>query len=271
MPAARHSDIADDLRRRIEAGEWRPDDVLPRMEDLSAAYGVARGTIAQAVRQLEGEGLVLSVKRRGTVVLRHRQRTVLPSTPVVRRNRPLQGGYSFGATRPGVTWVHHITPIRTEAPIGGYPAEVLGIEPGAMVFRRRRVTSPPDEPPFTLADSWIAPEVVAAAPEVREQGVAGSYFDHIEAVGHGPLSWRQVVRCRLPSDEEAALLKIPTRMPVQEVSRIATSAAAGRPVEITVMVIPGDRVEFISEIERDASAVYEVLSPPGGPHSYKEP
>lgn len=264
----RYVEVADVLRERITSGEWPPGTTIPRMTDLAAEFDVARSVIAAAVRMLESEGLLYSVKRRGTVVQQPVRRRISRGNRVWRRRT---SGYSFAATAPGERWVHHIDPIRGVAEIPERPAELLGVEPGSLVFRRRRVTSPEGEPPFALSDSWISPEVVALAPGVAEAGVPGGYLDHLEAAGHGPLSWREISRARPPSKEEAALLRIPTSMWVMEVCRVATSGATGEPVDVTVMIIPADRVEIVMELERDPSAIYQRLSEPGGPHSPKEP
>ncbi|UBU19223.1 UTRA domain-containing protein [Nonomuraea gerenzanensis] len=147
-----------------------------------------------------------------------------------------------------------------EAPIDDRAAELLGVEPGTPMFRRLRVTSVPDEPPFTLSTSWILPEVVEAAPLVRAQGAPGGYLDAIEAAGHGPLAWCEITRARMPTKEEADLLGITTRLPVVEICRTSTSATTGTVVEVTMQVIPSDRVELVIDLQRDSTATYEVLS-----------
>jgi GntR family transcriptional regulator len=58
-----HVSIRDDLRTRIDAGEWRPGARLPSETELAARYGVARMTIRQAVGALASEGAV--VRRQG--------------------------------------------------------------------------------------------------------------------------------------------------------------------------------------------------------------
>jgi DNA-binding GntR family transcriptional regulator len=50
--------IADDLRRRIEAGELGPGDVLPSEATLVEQYGVARGTARQAFTDLNRAGFI---------------------------------------------------------------------------------------------------------------------------------------------------------------------------------------------------------------------
>ena len=273
MGASRKAEIANDLRRRLREREWEPGQVLPRMEDLAREYGAARGTVAEAVKALEQEGLLKSIPRKGTEVLPPRERRRLPRTQWVSRRRPREGGYSFGATQPGdPDWIHHVEPFYGELPIPERAAELLGVDPGTKVFCRRRVTSPPGEPPFSLSFSWISPEVVEEAPQVREQGVPGRYLDWIEMAGHGPLTWYELTRSRMPSKEEAHFLGIATNLPVFEIARVAESARTGRPVDVSMMIIPSDRVEIMTPIERDPTAAWPVewpLNNPGG--SYKEP
>jgi DNA-binding GntR family transcriptional regulator len=55
--------IAADLRAKIESGRWQPGDRLPTLADLQVEYGVAKGTIQNAIAQLRADGMVTS--RRG--------------------------------------------------------------------------------------------------------------------------------------------------------------------------------------------------------------
>jgi GntR family transcriptional regulator len=61
--------IAGWLRRRIEAGEFRPGlDPLPSEKELCDLLGVARDTARKAIKVLRDEGLVRTVPHRGTYV-----------------------------------------------------------------------------------------------------------------------------------------------------------------------------------------------------------
>jgi GntR family transcriptional regulator len=55
-PLARQ--IAEDLRRRIVAGEFPPGSRLPSESDLCDRYGVSRVTVRTAAKALESQGLV---------------------------------------------------------------------------------------------------------------------------------------------------------------------------------------------------------------------
>jgi 8-oxo-dGTP pyrophosphatase MutT (NUDIX family) len=52
--------IAADLRAKIHAGRWQPGDRLPTYAELQAEYGVAKGTISNALELLRDEGLVVT-------------------------------------------------------------------------------------------------------------------------------------------------------------------------------------------------------------------
>ncbi len=58
--------IAERLRKRVEAGEWSGAKRLPTERDLAAEYGVARNTVRRAFDQLEAEGLLKRRVGRGT-------------------------------------------------------------------------------------------------------------------------------------------------------------------------------------------------------------
>jgi GntR family transcriptional regulator len=62
--------VADDLRRRIESGEFPPGGPLPSLTSLAEQYDVGRTTARKAVDALRGDGLVESVRGWGTFVRR---------------------------------------------------------------------------------------------------------------------------------------------------------------------------------------------------------
>jgi DNA-binding FadR family transcriptional regulator len=61
--------VATDLVRRIVGGELVTGALLPKENELADMYGVNRGVVREAVKQLEVHRLVRPIKRRGTEVL----------------------------------------------------------------------------------------------------------------------------------------------------------------------------------------------------------
>ena len=67
-PRAPYLQIADDLRRAIEAGTLAPGERLESGRKLAVQYGVAPMTVQQAIRELRNEGLVVTWQGRGAYV-----------------------------------------------------------------------------------------------------------------------------------------------------------------------------------------------------------
>jgi GntR family transcriptional regulator len=264
VPARKYREIADSLRERIVRGEWLPGDVLPRMIDLAAEYEVSRNVIGAAIKVLEVEGHLWAVPRKGTVVQVPGARSRIQRGSVVVRDEggtvlgmdtTPRGSYSFPSSAHGLRWTTHGAPARSLEPAPERVAELLDVEPGAEVLRRRRVTSPEGEPPYQISDTWIHPAAVDEAPRVAdEQPGPGGYLDRLEEAGHGPMSWREIARSRMPNKEEATLLQIPVDRAVMEIARVGVSARTGAAIEVTLCVIPGDRVEVVTQIQRAQSA-----------------
>lgn len=55
-----------DLRRRIDSGEWQPEQMLPTVAQLAEHYGTSPGVIARTLKRLEAAGLVRVIPRWGT-------------------------------------------------------------------------------------------------------------------------------------------------------------------------------------------------------------
>ena len=58
--------VADDLRRRLQDGEWAPGERLPGEHHLAAEYEVSRATVRTALRTLESQGLTTTRHGSGT-------------------------------------------------------------------------------------------------------------------------------------------------------------------------------------------------------------
>lgn len=263
---SRYLDIAPKIRERIEAGEWEPGARLPTLNDLAAEFRVSRDTVGRAIALLKAEGYVWAVQGRGIAV---RYGTVRPRRPrgdLVKRNAHATG-YSFPSASSQEVWVCHgkatNAPARLDNP---RIAKLLGVEPGTEVLRRFRVTGPASEAPFQINISWIHPRVADIVIDLDPHPAAGEWLYRIEKAGHWPISWMEIHRARMPSKEEAALLEIPTSLPVLEIVRVGTSGADNKPVEVTEYVVASDRVETVHVLHRDESAQQpwpDIIQPAG--------
>jgi len=63
-----YMEIAEEIRRQIEEGVFRPGDRLPTLRELADRFGVSRATVREALSALRGQGLVEFRHGMGTYV-----------------------------------------------------------------------------------------------------------------------------------------------------------------------------------------------------------
>ena len=66
-PVPAYLQLAEIIRGRIAAGEWSRGP-LPSNRTLQETYGVGEYVVTRAIRLLEDEGIVFTVRRRGVYV-----------------------------------------------------------------------------------------------------------------------------------------------------------------------------------------------------------
>lgn len=64
----RYLQLAALFRNRIASGQWPVGERIPNLDELAAEFAVARGTMREAMGELEREGLLERVRGRGSFV-----------------------------------------------------------------------------------------------------------------------------------------------------------------------------------------------------------
>ncbi|MFD4573233.1 GntR family transcriptional regulator [Streptomyces sp. NPDC058417] len=227
---ARHEEIADALRRAIGREEYAVGALLPAETELAARYGVARGTVRQAVAALTAEGLIGS--RQGA------RRVVLAS----RRSQ------SFAELRSFAQWARAMGREATGRVVAqehrradAEDAVRLQLSEGDRVLHVLRVRGLDSEPVLlerTVYAGWIAPAVERIEPDcpsvtqrlLDDTGLVFAYGEHvIDAVAAGA--------------QDAELLHVRRTSPLLRVRRVTTTYE-GRPVEWSDDRYRSDAVSF---------------------------
>jgi GntR family transcriptional regulator len=118
------------LRAQIISGQLAPDQQLPTEEELTATYGLSRGTVRKAIEQLEAERLIRTEQGVGSFVSSAHPRAI-----------PFRFGVPDGALRTSVPPVTHEVVAQEVLPASLDVAERLKIAIGERVIHvaRRRL------------------------------------------------------------------------------------------------------------------------------------
>ncbi|MFE2466158.1 GntR family transcriptional regulator [Streptomyces mirabilis] len=238
--------IADELREAIQAGEYGPGDRLPGENDLMATYEVARMTARQALGVLQNEGLAESRKGAGVFVRAFQ--------PLRRRGIQRLSREQWGSGRS--IWSADIAD-RTlvvdqvqvyEAAAPERISQVLDIEASAPTcVRSRRFVL--DDKPVLLSTSYLPADLVAGSAITQEDTGPGGTYARLAELGYKPVHFREEIRSRMPSQEEASRLQLSMGTPVIMICRTAF-ADEGRPVEVNEMTL--DSAAYVLEYDFDA-------------------
>jgi GntR family transcriptional regulator len=116
---------------------------------------------------------------------------------------------------------------------------------GARVcVRRRRYVL--DGKPVLLSTSYLPAELVAGTAIAQPDTGPGGMYARLEELGRRPVRFREEIRSRMPSAQEADRLALSSGVPVVLVVRTAFDAE-GRVVEVNDMVL--DAASYILEYD----------------------
>ncbi|HEX6471473.1 MAG TPA: GntR family transcriptional regulator [Streptosporangiaceae bacterium] len=266
MPDPMYRRVADDLERRIKAGEWQPGEQLPTEPELRVQYeDASRNTVRDAIKLLISRKLVETRPGRGTFVVD----TIDPFVTTLSG----EPGSGFGGGE-GAAYLSEVearlrTPSVTtpRVEIQTANAKVAGhlrIEEGTEVISRhqeRRI----DGKAWSLQTTWYPMSLVTRgatrliqAANIEEGAVA---YLH-EQFGMEQAGYQDLLVIRQPDRHEAMFFGLPDdgTVAVVEQSRTAYDQE-GQPFRLTVTVFPADRNQFVINAGKLPA---DVVNPAGG-------
>lgn len=200
------------ILQSLQAGEWRPGELIPSEMELAARFKVSQGTVRKAIDELAAENLVMRRQGKGTFVATHTAQQVqyrfLKLHPDV---GDLQGEGRAQRT------ILECKRLRAPAEI----ARLLALRSGDTVVQVRRVLALSGIPTI-LEDIWLPGQAFKGLTAEQMAHYKGPTYAMFETeFGVRMVRAEEKLRAVLPDATQAQLLDVPTTTPLLSVERLS--------------------------------------------------
>jgi len=243
--------IAEDLRQKIESGDFGPGAQLPTEIELREEFGASRNTVRDAVKWLITRSLVETRPGQGTFVVEKIDPFV--TTLDLATGFGVEAGTSYyetevraGRRKPTVS------PPRIEIHQAGKRlVAALQVATGSSVVSRHQQRYI-DGTPWSLQTTFYPMSFVerGATDLLTAVDMPNGVVAYLEDIlGIKQVGWRDKISVRAPDTNEAAFFRLPDdgRVAVFENHRTSFDES-GKPVRLTVTAYPADRNQFVVNV-----------------------
>lgn len=247
MPVSPQRRLVETFKAKIEQGEWKLGELIPREIDLMQDYGVSRYMIRQVLNELVQAGRLVRTKKRGTVV----------SLPKVEQS--LASFYSFAVdmAAKGFQPISLVLGLEEVAEPDEVTARLLNLENYSQVkvFNLRRLRVVNDEP-LVIESSFLA--FTSPVDLFRFDWRVLPFYEVLEKeYGLKVERATEYLEPIILNKHDAHLLEVENGSPAFRVERL-TYDETGRVFERRISLIRGDRYRFLVELPKK-----ELLGEPG--------
>lgn len=244
MPEPMYRQIADDLRRKIEAGELEPAARLPTEIELMEKYDASRNTVRDAIRVLTSRSMVETRPGQGTFVVRKLTPlvTTLTSDPQIGEEEIYLAELKAGGRTP--TFSAPRVEVQQASVV---VADALRLAQGTQVVTRHQQRFI-DNTAWSLTTSYYPMSLVEQGAFRLLQAVdidEGAVEYLASECGIKQAGYRDTIAVRTPDDTETRFFNLPAdgRISVFEVFRVAFEENGHR-IRLAITVYPADRNRF---------------------------
>lgn len=200
------------ILQSLQAGEWRPGELIPSEMELAARFKVSQGTVRKAIDELSAENLVMRRQGKGTFVATHAAQQVqyrfLKLHPDI---GDLQGEGRAQRT------ILECKRVRAHADI----ARALQLRSGDTVVQIRRVLAFSGTPTI-LEDIWLPGHAFKGLSAEQMEAFKGPTYAMFEMdFGVRMVRAEEKIRAVLPDAQQAQLLQVTEATPLLSVERLA--------------------------------------------------
>jgi GntR family transcriptional regulator len=228
----KYAQVIEELRRRIESGEYPPGSLLPSEHQLTDEFGIARPTVVRALRVLRQDGWIETQQGKGSFV---RGRPALAGLESVRHGQAELDRDEGRETGQPIEAAMVKPPARIAAMLGMPPDE-------AMLCRRRLIRQ--DDEPSEVITWWIPASLADGTDLSRPEPLTGGVRAHLaRRKGMRIDHVLEQITARHPTAAEAKLLGMPKTAALLALY-VTARDASGQPLLILDIAMPGDRHEL---------------------------
>jgi GntR family transcriptional regulator len=236
VPVPLYRRISDELKVKIEAGEYQPGDRLPSELELARAHSVSRITSRQALDLLGAEGLLVRRQGMGSFVVERRV-----TQPLVRLTDFVED-MAAARLRPESRVLGFVT---ETAPMG--VTVTLGLAPGTSVYRLDRLRLA-DGSPIALDWTWLPLQFgrLLVDQDLTQCTIYSILEQHY---GIPVVSGEYTLAASVADETQAGLLDVPSGSPLLVFDRTSFTAS-DKPVYYQKRFYRADRVQYRLTLQR---------------------
>jgi len=228
----KHLLIREQLLQRV--AEHNADAALPKERQLAEEFAVSRTTVRQALQSLTDDGLIYSIRGKGTFVSKSR---ISKGTKLTSFTEDMRGR--------GMTPSSRVL-AASEQPATVEVARALELEPESAVYFLERVRLA-DGFPMALEELYLP---VQTFPRLLDLDLESSLYDVMaDRYRVKVTSARQRITATSVTGRSAELLGVKSHSSALKVSRVGIDSR-GRLVEHAISIYRADRYDFELSIQR---------------------
>lgn len=200
------------ILRSLQAGEWKPGDMIPSEFELAARFRVSQGTVRKAIDELATDNLLVRRQGKGTFVATHAEQHVQ-----FRFLRLLPDAGTRDSQGPAERRIIECRRLRAPAEV----ARQLNLRTGDAVIQVRRVLAF-EGTPAILEDLWLPGTPFKGLTQETLAGDMGPMYALFEtAFGVRMVRAQEKLKAVAADADAASLLGIQPGHPLLSVERLA--------------------------------------------------
>ncbi|MGH6640329.1 MAG: GntR family transcriptional regulator [Polaromonas sp.] len=200
------------ILQSLQAGEWKPGELIPSEMDLAARFRVSQGTVRKAIDELAAENLVVRRQGKGTFVATHAEQHVQ-----YRFLKLMPDSGDIQSEGPAERQIIDCKRLRAPADI----ARLLALRTGDAVLQLRRVLAFQGTPTI-LEDVWLPGGPFKGLTAERLASYRGPMYALFETeFGVRMVRAEEKIRALAADAASAELLEVPVGEPLLSVERTA--------------------------------------------------